>query len=265
MFYPLVNFSDQKLYGVVTLCNFPPNNWEIKEASAKKIFLTYVYNGKWLHHYVDTIQHGEMRSFKYEEFSKILPNDAMGLLSLSIEDLPKESDVLPKLLQNKTYLPQWRATVGLSTDRTWSSYQGEIEPFHQKASLLSFSPFMQHGNGIKNYMILMNIEASPIIRSGELKVYAAHNKKQYFSQKVKTNHANLLALDESGLCEDDLALMLCPEMAGIPLYLSVNKDRSQMSLEHSHPPNCTVVLGERWKSQVALKKQWYQALNEVTV
>ena len=38
MFYPLVNFSDQKLYGVVTLCNFPPNNWEIKEASAK-IFL----------------------------------------------------------------------------------------------------------------------------------------------------------------------------------------------------------------------------------
>ena len=102
-------------------------------------------------------------------------------------------------------------------------------------------------------MSLINIEASPIIRSGELKVYAAHNKQQYFSQQVKTNHANLIALDESGLSEDDLAVMLCSEMAGVPLYLSVNKDRSQMSLEHSHPPNCNVVLGERWKSQVALK------------
>ena len=51
-------------------------------------------------------QHGEMRSFKYEEFSKFCP---MMLWVYYLEQrTAKESDI--KLFVHKTYLPQWRAT-----------------------------------------------------------------------------------------------------------------------------------------------------------
>ena len=39
---------------------------------------------------------------------------------------------------------EWRATVGFNLFESQTSYQGEINPFPQKASLLTFHPFIQH-------------------------------------------------------------------------------------------------------------------------
>jgi hypothetical protein len=67
----------------------------------------------------------------------------------------------------------------------------------------------------------------------------------------------MIALDDLGLNAEDLPLIICRDMAGIPLYFSRKSDGAFMSLEHTHPPASFVVHGSRWEAQKLLKKHWF--------
>jgi hypothetical protein len=166
---------------------------------------------------------------------------------------------LPKLNIQKTSIPAWRATLGLSSSSTQTCYQGEMDPFPKEGTLLTFAPFIQYGNNIENFLIFLNIEVRPNHRIGELKIFDAQgNRKGKF--QVRNNAVNIISLDKLNLNPTDLPVIVCKDMAGIPLYFSRIDNGSFLSLEHTHPPASLVVLGRRWDIQKILKKNWFTRL-----
>ena len=57
------------------------------------------------------------------------------------DNIPKTMNFLPKSQFTFTKTPEWRATVGFSLGLSQTSYQGEINPFLEKAAYSLFSSF----------------------------------------------------------------------------------------------------------------------------
>jgi hypothetical protein len=187
----------------------------------------------------------------------IVPGDALTLLSLTRTPPPAESAILPKLDTALTSVPAWRATLGLSTSEAQTSYQGEMDAFPPQGSLLTFGPLIQFGEGIKNHLILLNIENSPVSRVAELEIYDAAGLKLRGRFPVINNAANSIPLDGLDFEPGDLPLFICRGMAAIPLYFSSAMEGAYLSLEHTHPSASLVVHGRRWEAQKLLKNRWF--------
>jgi hypothetical protein len=254
-FYPILTASESK--GWVTLFNFPPNNWEFRNDSKKFINVTWAEDGEWRSEGIGILALDRIRKIGIEDVSGIVAPDALPLLSLTLSKLPARSKELPLLDAPKTIVPEWRATLGLSTFGAQTSYQGELEAFHPEGSLLTFGPFIQYGEGIKNHLILLNIEKAAVSRSAEVEIYDAAELKLRGRFPVSNNAASCIPLDGLGFEHSDLPLFVCRSMAAIPLYLSSAMDGSFLSLEHTHPPASLVVHGRRWEAQKMLKNRWF--------
>ena len=253
-YYPILNAPGCR--GWVGLSNFPPNNWEIRNLQTQCINVTWPSENTWISKTIGYLESGSCKTITSTDVEDIVPANALPLLSLTLKPLPQKSDTLPLIEHTKTSIPAWRATLGLYTSEAQSSYQGELDPFPPQASLLTFGPFLQFSDQIKNYIILLNIEKNPIKRSTTLEVYDAKRIECKGKFIIKSNSCNPILLDELGFKPFDLPVHLCREMTCIPLYLSITKDGSYLSLEHTHPPASLVVFGKRWEAQRLLKSQW---------
>ncbi len=253
-FYPILKAPDSK--GWTTLFNFPPNNWEVRDSSEKYINVTWAEDGKWRTANIGKLAFNGIRTFGFDDLPKVIPQGVLPLLSLTLSKLPTHSDSLPKLDGIRTMVPAWRATLGLSTEHTSTSYQGEIDPFPVPASLLTFGPFMQFGHGIENFLIFLNIEKSPVTRVAQVEIYDADKTVLKGKFEVRNNDATIVALDGLGFSPTDLPLIICREMSAVPLYFSKTSDGNFLSLEHTHPPASYVIHGKRWDAQKILKKIW---------
>lgn len=254
-YYPLLKAPGAQ--GWVTLCNFSPNNWETNRRQQQFINVTWASGGVWVSKNLGVLAPSALRTMTARDVADIVPADALALLSLTRTPPPAESDVLPKLDTAQTNVPAWRATLGLSTSEAQTSYQGELDAFPPQGSLLTFGPFLQFGEGIKNYLILLNVENSPASRSAELEIYDAARFKLKGKFPVRSNAANSVALDGLGFEPGDLPLFICRGMAAIPLYFSSAMEGAYLSLEHTHPPASLVVHGRRWEAQKLLKNRWF--------
>jgi hypothetical protein len=254
-YYPLLKAPGAQ--GWTTLCNFSPNNWEAKQRQQQFINVTWASNGHWVSRALGVLAPGAFRTIHAVELADIVPADALALLSLTRTPPPAESAVLPKLDTAQTSVPAWRATLGLATPEAQTSYQGELDAFPPQGSLLTFGPFLQFGEGIKNHLILLNVENSPASRSAELEIYAAATLELKGMFPVGNNAANSVSLDELGFEPGDLPLFICRGMAAIPLYFSSAMEGAYLSLEHTHPPASLVVHGRRWEAQKLLKSRWF--------
>lgn len=254
-YYPILNAPDCQ--GWTTLCNFPPNNWEVIDKKTKFINVTWSENGVWRSKKLGELKIDTLRTISINEIRDIVPYDALPLLSLSLNELPETSDVLPSIDIFRTNLPAWRATLGLSTEISSVSYQGEIDPFPSMGSLLTFNSFMQFGNDIENHLLIANIEKSPLIRDSQLRIYNSKTMELKNTTVVKSNSVSVIPLNNLGFTQNDLPLIICKEMSGIPLYLSKTTDNSLLSLEHTHPPASLAIHGNRWGVQKILKDKWF--------
>lgn len=244
--------------GWTTLCNFSPNNWELGGAAEKFVNVTWVEDGGWRTENLGTLAPGNMRTVGVAEIAGLIPEDCLSLLSLTNTILPARSDVLPRMDSERTTIPAWRATLGLSTKRASTSYQGEIDPFPVPGSLLTFSPFIQFGQGIENYLIFLNLEVSAVTRRAQIEIYdSAKPNLIKGTFEVQNNNATAVSLDGLGFGAVDLPVVISKGMSGIPLYFSRTLDGEFLSLEHTHPPASYVVHGKRWEAQKILKKVWF--------
>lgn len=244
--------------GWTTLCNFPPNNWEVRNRGDQWVNVTWASEGRWLTESLGTLAEGNFRTVTDKELARRVPVDALALLSLTRTPLPAQSDNLSKLLDTPaTSTPAWRATLGLATESAQTSYQGELDPFPSQGTLLTFGPFLQFGSGLENYLVLLNVENSAVSRTSELAIFDAAGLCLKGNFKVCNNAANVIPLDGLGLGPEDLPLFICRGMAAIPLYFSRTSDGEFLSLEHTHPPASLVVHGKRWEAQKLLKKRWF--------
>lgn len=243
--------------GWTTLCNFPPNNWEVRHCGDQWVNVTWPSEGRWLTESLGTLVEGGVRKVTGQELAGRVPADALALLSLTRKPLPTKSDTLPSLDTPRTTTPAWRATLGLFTDIAQTSYQGELDPFPPQGTLLTFGPFLQFGAGLENHLILLNVESSAVTRASELEIFDAAGLGLKGKFTVRNNAANLIPLDGLGLEPEDLPLFICRGMAAIPLYFSRTSDGAFLSLEHTHPPASLVVHGKRWEAQKLLKNRWF--------
>jgi hypothetical protein len=256
-FYPILKAPYCK--GRVTLHNYPPNNWENFDKKTRYIFATFLQDDQWNNVFIGELKYGESRSFQLEDFDFTLNDDTFILLSLSVSFLKKTSKKLPKLLEKTTSNPAWRATLSLISKFTETSYQGEINPFPEKASLLTFNLFGQFGDNVENYILLLNVEKNPVHRPSKIEIYALKSKKILKTQFVESNKINIVSLD--GFDNSDLLGVVCRDMAFIPLYFSTEGQGRFLSLEHTHPPSKFVVHGDRFGVQRHLKNLWFSQLN----
>ena len=253
-YYPILNAPG--CHAWTTLSNFSPNNWETRDSSEKFVNVTWRSQTGWQTENIGNLAPNEMRTVKSQEIAGLVPIDALPLLSLTIEKLPAHSDNLPRTDGPRTTAPAWRAALGLSTASASTSYQGEIDPFPSQGSLLTFGPFIQFGEQIENYLIFLNIENSPTIRTSHVEVYDAEGTVLKGTFEVRNNNATVIALDNLGFDLSGLPLFICRSMAAIPLYFSKTTDGGFLSLEHTHPPASYVVHGRRWEAQKILKNIW---------
>ena len=254
-FYPVLNANGCD--GWVGLSNFPPNNWEIWGRHSQFVNVTWASGGVWRTKNLGVLAPGAFRKITARDVAEVVPADALPLLSLSRTPPPAQSALLPKLDTHVTGVPAWRATLGLSTAFAQTSYQGELDAFPSTGSLLTFGPFMQFGKGIKNHLILLNLETSPVIRTAELEIYDAAALKLKGRFLVGNNACTCISLDGLNFEPSDLPLFICRNMTAIPLYFSSSMDGAFLSLEHTHPPASLVVHGRRWEAQKLLKNRWF--------
>ena len=204
-FYPILKAPGTR--GWVTLCNFSPNNWEAPRNSDQLINVTWSSGSEWLTESLGVLAMDAVRTVTAQELASRVPEDALPLLSITRTLPPPRSDALPKLDALQTTVPAWRATLGLTTEDAETSYQGELDPFDPKSTLLTFGPFLQFGTSIENHLILLNIENSPLSRSSELEIYDADGLTLRGKFDVRSNEANLIPLDGLGFGPGDFGYL----------------------------------------------------------
>lgn len=259
-FFPLANTS--KSSGYCTLHNYPPNNWEPIEQCQKLVWAMYSDGKNWITKNLGQLGIGESKTYNYSDIYQGGDEIAQPLILLQFRRTPlaKRLSILPDHEFTYNKIPEWRSTVGFSLNDAQTSYQGEINPFPPKATLLTFHPFIQHLE-VNNYFLFLNVEKSPVFREEEIEIYEANSKKFIDRIKIKNNSASLIPLDTYHFSADQLPVFVCRSMAGIPFGLAVSQNKQMLSLEHTHPPASFAVHGERFKVQGEIKRQWFNILN----
>ena len=165
MFYPIIKVLAYE--GWTTLSNFAPNDWESKDSGTKIIHILWTDGSRWHSKTLSDLEYGQNLSVSTKDLSEEILQNNLAFLYPSTVQLPELMDSLPLEKSWITSVPVWRATVGMKSDLAQVSYQGEIEPFPEKASLLTFHPFLQFGE-FDNYLITINLQNSPGIKPSEL-------------------------------------------------------------------------------------------------
>ena len=245
-YYPILNAPS--CIGWTTLCNYPPNNWEVRKPKKKCINLTWIEDKGWRTETLGILAPDAMRTVTMDEVAGMVPAGTLPFLSLTAKALPARSEMLPATDMERTHVPAWRAALRLSTRNASTSYQGEVDPFPAPGSLLTFCPFLQYGSEVQNYLILLNIERSAVLRRVKVEIYDSARPDQ---------PRGVFGLDNLGFDQTHLPMIISREMSAISLYLSLTRDGSCLSLEHTHPPASYVIHGKRGEAQKILKKIWF--------
>lgn len=254
-YYPILKAPDCN--GWTTLSNFSPNNWEVRNNTSKYINVSWAENDVWHTRHIDDLEIDGMRTITDDDVKDIVPAELLAFLSLTTDKQPEKSKTLPVDNNARTTVPEWRATLGLSSQMSSVSYQGEINPFPCPGSLLSFGPFFQFEDHIENYLIFLNLSKSAVQRKAKVELYTADNTELRKSFSVASNDITAIPLDDLGFNKNDLPLIICREMSAIPLFFSKTKNGSHLSLEHTHPPASFVVHGKRFDAQKIIKNLWF--------
>lgn len=216
---------------------------------------SFIKDEQWHHTLIGQLPYGQHQIVD-SNVDLSLATNSINLLSLSEVKLPSVTDILPKLSTPRVNFPNWRATLGLFSKSAQTSYQGEINPFPGRASLLTFSPFLQFGAQVENYVLLASLEAKPLNREVLVEIYDAKTKVLKATEVAFSNQINIISLDNKGLDEQTLPVVICRGMAAIPLYFSCANQGEFLSLEHTHPPASLVIHGDRFGAQKHLKEYW---------
>lgn len=245
--------------GWTIVYNFSPNNWEGEKQIARYLSAVWPDGESWRSKDLGIMSYGAVRRVAVGDLLGVVPENRQVFLALTDVALSATAPTLVDVGMPFTSYPNWRATLGLtSLAGTEVAYQGEIHPFPVPGSLLTFGHLLQFGDAVENYLLFVNIERCPEIRSGKLEIRnSAEPEKLLREVEVQSNGISVASLDGLGFTASDLPLVLCNGMSAIPLYFSRTKDGSFLSLEHTHPPASSVVYGKRLDAHKHLKKIWF--------
>jgi hypothetical protein len=254
----------QGLTSEVTLINYPPRTLAQRggQQETTKIAQVAWSDGQaWIIRALGDVEADRTLCVSSTDIASYVPAEALPVLFLSALMHEGRHARLPDLPVMDT-VPAWRANILMRSATTAASYQGDYPSGMTKlasATLLSIAPLMQFGSGISTDLLFVNILADPAITEHEIRITPARTRRALKSAKVYANRCTVLPLDDLA-DEEGLQVVSCRSMTGIPIYFSYDRDFSQMSLEHSHPPVEAVVFGDRGSVSRALKTAWLSGL-----
>jgi hypothetical protein len=257
MFFPLMKVEG--LEGWLDLVYHGPNNWENRDKSKKYLHLIWSDGNRWKSSFMSEITFGERLTLSTNDLTPEQIENNLAVVYASNSMLPSELEILPI---EKTWVgdvPAWRASAGFRNSTAQVSYQAEVEPLPDKASLMTFHPFIQFGD-VENYLVVVNLRNNPVVESAEIEVRNSYTGQDLGKASIKSNSVTKIPLDDYGFQPTDLPIFICKTMAGIPFGLGVNKAGTMLSLEHTHPPASLVLFGDRRKVQSHIKNAWMQSL-----
>jgi hypothetical protein len=259
VFFPL--FKALNLQGFIDLVYSPANNWENRESRTMNVYALWSDGECWRSELNTTVKYGESVHITSSSLKPEMLENGICLFYPTVSELAPQIEVLPKTPYWYSHVPEWRSTSGLFNESAQTSYQAEIYPLPSKASMLTFHPFIQF-NDIDNYLLVLNVTNEPTITSHEIELFNSTDLKRRGIAIAKTNSASVIPLDEYGFTSSDLPLFLSRKMSGIPFGLGIAKDRSMLSLEHTHPPASLVLFGNRNEVQGRIKKNWLERIGD---
>jgi len=259
IFFPLVNAPNCKGWNSINF--FPPNNWENEFKGTLYLYLLTIEDNVWVSHLIEKSNEYKSLIVHEKDVGKISKSNQIKVFCLSYSVLPKTSTELFNINFNSTSLPTWRSSIGISNQTNSSSYQGEIIAFKPGSSFLTFAPFLQFAPDIDNYFLFVNLEKNTKLRESEIFFSSLKHPNNIKSHVlVKNNFVNVIKLDNLDYSKSSLPLISCKDMAGLPLFVSINKITNAISIEHTHPGASFVVHGKRWVAQNLLKEKWFKKI-----
>jgi hypothetical protein len=205
------------------------------------------------------MKRGDFFRFKSKDFSLQMGARNLILFYPSPFAIPNKLRNLPSKKFWHSDVPAWRNTTGFFKDFAQVSYQSDLEPLPNSATLLTFHPFIQYSQ-IRNYLLILNTIDDPVVRTGKLFLYNSQTCKNVGEEKIFTNSVTCIDLDKYEFEPHTLPVFYSPDMAAIPFGFGVSTDGKMLSLEHTHPPASFVLFGDRRKVQSQIKKSWAERL-----
>ncbi len=260
IYFPMITLEG--CVGWNSLNSFPPNNWEVEKNNNFYLYLIFIENNKWRTHLIKEFNSVETFNIDENDINKITKSKSIKVFCLSKSKLPDSSITLPLMKFESTSIPTWRSSIGLKNDTNSSSYQGEIIPFSLKSNFLTFAPFIQdHNDNLQNFLVFTNLEKAPNKRKAHIDFTDIANPKKILKTcEVYNNTVNVINLNEIKYEPNSVPLISCNEMAGLPIFVSINNKTKGISLEHTHPGASFVVHGNRWVAQKQLKDIWFNKI-----
>ena len=260
VFFPILK-SNEIYKGSTVVHNFPPNDVQKVVQKSRYLNLIWMEANCWKTKLITKIKPLESKEVFYDLIKPKETNNDLLIMCITDEPLPPNMNSLPTHTLPTT-TPIWRSTVCINRNNSSASYQGEIKPFPEKATLLSFIPFMQKKINVNNYLIFLNLESKPNIRKGSLKFSTVRQPELIIKDaEIKSNSCNFIDLNSLNIDDNELLICYTKSMSGIPLFLSFSNDDSPMSLEHTHPPASFFIHGNRNNLQSTLKENWFNFLS----
>ncbi len=261
IFFPIL--ISNELYDTSTIVyNYPPNDIDLVPIKSRYLSIIWMGNDCWHTKLISKLNPYESKEISQKSLQATIRNNHLLILSLTDEPLVEKMNELPNKTIPET-TPAWRSTICVHRGKSTASYQGEIISFPKKASLLSFSPFLQNKSGVKNYLIFLNLESKPISRKSFIRFTTANKPESILKEVVvRSNKCNLIDLTDIKIEQDKILVCYSQDISGIPLFLSYSDEDNSISLEHTHPPSSFTVYGERNYSQRLIKKNWFNLLQK---
>jgi len=257
MFFPLMKTDG--LTGFLDLLYEGPNNWENRIKKSVAIYILWSDGKVWNTKKLTEMNHGGYFRISTGEIEQEIMHNNLAIVYPTFEKLEKRLSALPSKKIWFAEIPAWRNTAGFYNKYTQVSYQADIEPLPQKASLLTFHPFIQFGDVINNLLVL-NVTKSPEIKKDSIKFFNSYDKSYVAEVEIQTNTLTTIPLDKYGFKPTDLPVFYSANIAGIPFGLGIAKSGKMLSLEHTHPPASLVLFGDRRGVQGKIKKAWIDRL-----
>jgi len=247
------------LTGFLDLLYESPNNWENRIKKPVAIYILWSDSKVWNAKKLTEMNYGDYFRISTDEIGQEIMHNNLAIVYPTFEKLKTRFSVLPTKKVWFAEIPAWRNTAGFSNKYTQVSYQADIEPLPQKASLLTFHPFIQFGDVINNLLVL-NVTKSPEIKKDSIKFFNSYDKSFVDEVEIQTNTLTTIPLDKYSFKPTDLPVFYSANIAGIPFGLGIAKSGRMLSLEHTHPPASLVLFGDRRRVQSKIKKAWIDRL-----
>ena len=258
-FYPILKVPGFE--GGVTVHNYSPNNFQSYKQIKRHAYVCWADGKCWKSHKVATLRPGESLTVQQSELIGLVPEDSLPYVFLSKDFLKNKYSSIKEIKTPSASLPAWRSTISLEFGNiSRTSYQGEIDPLPTEGTCLTFNYLVQPQDGVETWLIALSLINQPLLNPAIVYFFDPEQPSEPLHQEIlKTNGINSFLIPHDIAVNENLVIV-CQRASFIPIFFSCNDSRTQLSLEHTHPPGSCAIFGDRLKAQRMIKRNWLSKL-----